>query len=97
MSARDLLSMLQRRDVQICAVGDRLDIDAPAGELTEIDRDALRAHKPMILTLRGAPCLDCGGPLPMGHLYRCAACTAAAWQRELNMEPPVYLVSDDTD
>jgi hypothetical protein len=95
MSARELLSMLQRRDVQVSALDGRLAIDAPAGELTDVDRDALREHKPTLLKLRGALCLDCGGPLPMGHLYRCAACTVAAWRRELNMEPPVCLVTDD--
>jgi hypothetical protein len=89
MSARKLLGLLQRRDVQITAVHDRLDIDAPPGELTNVDRDALRAHKAMILSLRSAPCLECGGPLPMGHLYRCHPCMVAIWWHAYQTAPPM--------
>jgi hypothetical protein len=88
MNARALLADLCARDVRVTAVGGRLRVDAPAGVLTAADREALAAHKPTIMALLDAQCLDCGEALPPGHLYRCRECTTAAWRRTYGSVPP---------
>jgi hypothetical protein len=88
MNARRCLADLAARGVLVAPDGDLLDIDAPMGVLTDADRAALREHKPIMLELLGAPCLDCGGSLPVGHLYRCQPCTVAAWWHVYQTAPP---------
>jgi hypothetical protein len=54
MSAVGLLADLRQRGVILTATGDRLQIDAPVGVLTESNRAALREHKAELLMLLGA-------------------------------------------
>ena len=51
MTAPELVAAMTARGVTLTVVGDRLRVDAPAGELTEIDSTTLAAHKPALLAL----------------------------------------------
>jgi|SRR6516225_2754355 hypothetical protein len=55
MTAADLLRHLQGRGVRLEAKEDRLRVDAPAGLLTEADRQALTTHKVELLALLMPP------------------------------------------
>ena len=87
MEPAELLAMLRARGCTVSLV-DRCVRVAPASKLTDADRVALRDLKPALLVLLAAPCLDCEGPLPPGHLYRCERCTVAAWRRVYCTAPP---------
>lgn len=54
MTAYDLIDNLTGRGVILQPAGDRLTYDAPEGELTDTDFNALRAHKPDILAILSA-------------------------------------------
>jgi hypothetical protein len=81
MKARELLNALHARNVRVTASGGRLHVDAPIGVLSAAEREALSAHKAVLLELLDHVCLDCSAALPPGHLYRCGDCTRAAWWR----------------
>lgn len=49
MIAADLVAELSQYDIRVTAVGDRLEIDAPAGAVTEALRRKLRANKAYLL------------------------------------------------
>jgi hypothetical protein len=68
MSAATLIEKLTKRDVRLMVRGDKLKIDAPAGTLTEADRELLRQHKAELLALLATdpriaaePCPTCCG------------------------------------
>jgi hypothetical protein len=88
MTARALIGALCARDVRLTAASGRLQVDAPAGALTAADREVLAQNKSALLALLDARCLDCGAALPLGNLYRCPPCTAAAWRRIYGSAPP---------
>src|SRR5574341_839121 len=48
-SVADLLAALEARGVRLRANGDRLVYEAPAGALTDADREVLKAAKPAVL------------------------------------------------
>jgi hypothetical protein len=54
MTAPELVVTMTARGVTFTVVGDRLRVEAPAGELTESDRNTLAAHKPALLVLLGS-------------------------------------------
>jgi hypothetical protein len=93
MTARELLSALAARGVILGVQDGCVTYRAPAGVLSDADRAALGKHKPELLKLLAAACLDCSGPLPPGHLYRCKPCTIAAWWRVYGAAP--YMAEDD--
>ena len=76
MSAVRLLADLRERGVILTATGDRLQIDAPVGVLTEWNRAALHEHKAELLMLLGSAALlapltefsDLRGQLARGDL-----------------------------
>lgn len=49
MTAPDLVAELSKHDIRVTANGDRLEIDAPAGALTDELRTKLRANKAYVL------------------------------------------------
>jgi hypothetical protein len=51
MSAQMIIDSLWERDIAITLNGDRLKVDAPAGALTDEDRQAIRDHKAELLAL----------------------------------------------
>jgi hypothetical protein len=51
MTASELAAALTARGVTFTVEGDRLRVEAPAGELTETDWTTLAAHKPALLAL----------------------------------------------
>jgi len=51
MTPPELVAAMTARGVTFTVVGDRLRVDAPAGELTETDWTTLAAHKPALLAL----------------------------------------------
>src|SRR5262245_63281887 len=51
MTAPEIAAAMTARGVRFGVVGDRLRVDAPAGELTESDWTTLSAHKPALLAL----------------------------------------------
>lgn len=53
MTAAALIDALRRQDVHLAIHGDRLEVDAPAGVLTDDVRRELRAHRPEILARIG--------------------------------------------
>src|SRR5262245_7425804 len=58
VTAPQLVAAMTARGVKFRVVGDRLRVDAPAGELTEADWGTLAAEKPALLALLG----DDGAP-----------------------------------
>jgi hypothetical protein len=56
MTAADLLADLSARSVRLSAVEGRLRVEAPAGTLSDADRQALAAHKADLLALLRPPC-----------------------------------------
>lgn len=55
MAAQTLLSDLAGRGATLVAEAGRLRVDAPAGALTDTDRQRIRDHKPALLKLLAAP------------------------------------------
>lgn len=51
MTATQILDDLRGRAVALTSNGDRLKVDAPAGVLTDEDRQAIRDHKAELLAL----------------------------------------------
>lgn len=82
MSAAALLARLDATGVVLRFDGDTLDVDAPAGVLSEADLAAIAAEKRVLFELLMAPrqsagpCVDCGVPLPPYRRYRCHNCLA---------------------
>jgi hypothetical protein len=77
--AGDLMRQLLDAGVTLAIIaGGRLQIggrrppDALLAEARE-RRDELSA-------LLSLPCVDCGAPMPAGHVYRCDACVTQAWR-----------------
>jgi hypothetical protein len=69
VTASALVADLRRRGVTLEPRGDRLRYCAPAGVLTDADREALRRHKAQVVALlRAAPSEPAGGntPAPLG-------------------------------
>jgi|SRR5215510_10338269 len=60
MTASQILSNLRVRDIVVTLNGDRLKINAPAGALTDEDRDQLRERKAELLELLASPEHDPG-------------------------------------
>lgn len=80
MTASSLMASLTGRGVILSADGGRLSVDAPAGVLTEDDRDALRRHKAAILAiLDGAPPPDDPGPDPASMPWPPRPVELATW------------------
>ena len=55
MTAHELLDSLRADGVQVSANGDRLELDAPRGALTQERLDQVRALKPELLALLAQP------------------------------------------
>ena len=55
MTAAETLQRCNRAGIRLTVSGDALDVEAPAGVLTAELRDALRAHKPILLTVLAPP------------------------------------------
>ena len=64
MTARELLTELKQKGVDIKANGDRLVIDAPKGAITPELRTSLAQHKSDLLALLNAPAPEEPAPLP---------------------------------
>jgi hypothetical protein len=89
MRASTILSNLRSRGVTLSAAGSTLTFDAPAGELTDADRAALREHKAELLALL-APLSTSPAPKrrgPKEHYSRepiptvpCAGCGGRVWR-----------------
>jgi len=85
MPVAELLASLRRQGFTLSREGAHIRV-APSSALSEQQRMALRAHKAELLRLLS--CLDCSGPLPPDHRYRCAPCVEVAWQRTYGYTPP---------
>lgn len=80
-----LLTELDRLGVKFSLAGDKLQVDAPAGALTDDLRQAIRDNKPALVALLQSdpprpikPCYTCGGTkwwrLPDATFWVCERC-----------------------
>jgi hypothetical protein len=76
MNVAALMAELRCLGVVLTIDGGRLVVDSPAGVLTADKRASIVRLKSELLAR--LLCVECGGPLPPGHVYRCHACTAQA-------------------
>jgi len=93
MNTAQLLTDLEHRGVVLHIVGDRIKWKAPRGALTELDRQALAAHKTEILTALAAELeADRVALLAWGECY-CWPSVRVAPKREADFP----LMAADTD
>lgn len=62
MSVHLLLADLRARGIDLAVQGDELIVKAPAGAVSDADRQALRTHKPEVLSLLAAASAPPPGP-----------------------------------